>query len=141
MQQRCGPFGSGLLRLGRLYLLALANRSVGAFGFSNNMRPVLIGRLFVSTIMTNLYILMAKTLQIRIEEDLRTEADGVLREIGLDVPSAVRLFLTKVVQTRSIPFELKASGMRVVELAVDPDIHARMDEIGTLWAKKKPERE
>jgi len=141
LQQRCGPFGSGLLRLGRLYLLALANRSVGAFGFSNNMRPVLIGRLFVSTITTNLYILMAKTLQIRIEEDLRTEADGVLREIGLDVPSAVRLFLTKVVQTRSIPFELKASGMRVVELAVDPDIHARMDEIGTLWAKKKLERE
>lgn len=123
------------------YLLALATGSVGTFGFSNNTRPVLIGRLFVSTITTNLYILMAKTLQVRIEEDLRTEADEVLREIGLDVPSAVRLFLTKVVQTRSIPFELKASGMRVVELAVDPDIHARMDEIGTLWAKKKLERE
>jgi DNA-damage-inducible protein J len=90
--------------------------------------------------MTNLHILMAKTLQVMIEEDLRTEADEVLHEIGLDVPSAVRLFLTKVVQTRSIPFELRASGMRVVELAVDPDIHARMDEIGTLWAKKKLQR-
>jgi DNA-damage-inducible protein J len=90
--------------------------------------------------MTNLHILMAKTLQVRIEEDLRTEADEVLHEIGLDVPSADRLFLTKVVQTRSIPFELKASGVRVVELAVDPDIHARMDEIGTLWAKKKLQR-
>jgi DNA-damage-inducible protein J len=83
---------------------------------------------------------MAKTLQVRIEEDLRTEADEVLHEIGLDVPSAVRLFLTKVVQTRSIPFELKASGLRVVELAVDPATQAHMDEIGTLWAKKKSQR-
>lgn len=84
---------------------------------------------------------MAKTLQVRIEEDLRTEADEVLHEIGLDVPSAVRLFLTKVVQTRSIPFELKAPGIRVVEVAADPATQARMDEIGTLWAKKKPDRE
>ena len=83
---------------------------------------------------------MAKTLQVRIEEGLRTEANEVLHEIGLDVPSAVRLFLTKVVQTRSMPFDLKASGIRVVELAVDPATQARMDEIGTLWGKKKPRR-
>ena len=82
---------------------------------------------------------MVKTLQIRIEEDLRTEATEVLHGIGLDVPSAVRLFLTQVVQTRSIPFELKASGIRVVKLAVDPVTQDRMDEIGALWAKKKPQ--
>lgn len=101
----------------------------------------LTSRRFVSTVITNARILMAKTLQVRIEEDLRTEADEVLHEIGLDVPSAVRLFLTKVVQTRSIPFELKAPGIRVVEVAADPATQARMDEIGTLWAKKKPDRE
>ncbi len=79
---------------------------------------------------------MAKTLQIRIEEDLRSEADGVLREIGLDVPSAVRLFLTKVVQTRSIPFELTASP-RVIEVDVDAATQAKMDDIGALWRKRK----
>lgn len=104
-------------------------------------RLVLIGRVLVSTVMTNTLILMAKTLQVRIEEGLRTEADEVLHEIGLDVPSAVRLFLTKVVQTRSIPFELKAPGIRVVEVAADPDTQVRMDEIGAVWAKKKPRRE
>jgi len=97
--------------------------------------------IFVNTIITNLIILMVKTLQIRIEEDLRTEATEVLHGIGLDVPSAVRLFLTQVVQTRSIPFELKAPGIRVVELAVDPVTQDRMDEIGALWAKKKPQME
>lgn len=82
---------------------------------------------------------MAKTLQVRVEEDLRSEADGVLREIGLDVPSAVRLFLTKVVQTRSIPFALTASP-RVVEVGVDAATQAKMDEIGALWSKRKPRR-
>lgn len=70
------------------------------------------------------------------EEGLRSEADGVLREMGLDVPSAVRLFLTKVVQTRSIPFELTASP-RVVEVGVDATTQAKMDEIGALWSKSK----
>ncbi len=83
---------------------------------------------------------MSKTLQIRIEEGLRSDADDVLNEIGLDVPSAVRLFLTKVVQTRSIPFELKAAGLRVTELTVDAATQAKMDEIGALWTRKKARR-
>lgn len=63
----------------------------------------------------------------------------MLSEIGLDVPSAVRLFLTKVVQTRSIPFELTASAC-VVETDVDAVTQAKIDEIGELWSKKKTRR-
>lgn len=68
---------------------------------------------------------------------MRTEADGVLREIGLDVPSAIRIFLTKVVTTRSIPFDLTATP-RHIEVEVDAGTQAKMDEIGALWGKKKP---
>lgn len=80
---------------------------------------------------------MTKTLQVRVDEDLRTEADGVLREIGLDVPSAIRIFLTKVVTTRSIPFDLTATP-RHIEVEVDVGTQAKMDEISALWGKKKP---
>lgn len=80
---------------------------------------------------------MTKTLQIRLNEDLRVEAENVLQEIGLDVPSAVRLFLSQVVRTRSIPFELKAPEIRVAEVAVDAAHQRQMDEIGALWAQKK----
>ncbi len=80
---------------------------------------------------------MTKTLQIRLNEDLRAEAETVLQEIGLDVPSAVRLFLSQVVRTRSIPFELKAPEIRVAEVAVDAAHQRQMDEIGALWAQKK----
>ncbi len=79
---------------------------------------------------------MTKTLQVRVDEDLRTEADVVLREMGLDVPSGVRIFLTKVVQTRSIPFDLTAA-LRVAEVKVDARTQAKMDDIDTLWSSKK----
>lgn len=77
--------------------------------FSREAQPMvneptgLGGWKFVVIIITKTFRSMAKTLQIRVEDTLRLEADAVLSEIGLDVPSAVRLFLTKVVQTRSIP--------------------------------------
>lgn len=63
----------------------------------------------------------------------------MLREIGMDMPSAVRLFLTKVVQTRSIPFDLTASA-RVVEVSVDATTQSKLDEIGALWSRKKARR-
>lgn len=50
---------------------------------------------------------MSKVLQVRLEASLKKKADKVFEEIGLDAPTAVRLFLTKVVATRSIPFQLK----------------------------------
>lgn len=89
--------------------------------------------------MTHVMKTMTKTLQLRVDEQLRSEADGVLREIGMDLPSAVRLFLTKVVQTRSIPFDLTASP-RFAEVNVDATTQAKMDDIGALWTKKKARR-
>ncbi|HMO66018.1 MAG TPA: type II toxin-antitoxin system RelB/DinJ family antitoxin [Verrucomicrobiota bacterium] len=83
---------------------------------------------------------MTKTLQIRLDESLRSEADRVLREIGLDLPSAVRLFLTGVVRTRGIPFELTAARPHVVEIPADAATQAKMDEIGALWRAGKSRR-
>ena len=54
-----------------------------------------------------------KTLQVRISDDLRSNADAVLEDIGLDMPTAIRLYLNKIVQTRSIPFTLEADGVTI----------------------------
>jgi len=78
-------------------------------------------------------------MQVRVDEGLRSEANGVLREIGLNVPSAVWLFLTKVVQTRSIPFELTAPA-RVVGVGVGAATQANTDEVGAFWSKRKSQR-
>ncbi len=76
-----------------------------------------------------------KTLQVRIPDELRKEADTVLAEIGLDMPTAVRLYLNKVVQTRSIPFELVAPAVVVEELPVDDATRRKMNNIATAWER------
>lgn len=50
---------------------------------------------------------MTQAIQVRVEEGLKKNAEVVLNNLGLDMPSAIRIFLTKVVSTNSIPFELK----------------------------------
>ena len=79
-----------------------------------------------------------KTLQIRLPDGLRNDADAVLSEMGLDLPTAVRLFLTKVVRTRSIPFALEAPAVRVEALAVDPETQTEMDGIANDWKLRNP---
>ncbi len=67
-------------------------------------------------------------LQIRMDRRLKEAADAVFAEIGLDATTAVRLFFTKVAQTRSIPFRLKA------EPEFSPEAEAR---ILAAWEESK----
>ena len=76
-----------------------------------------------------------RTLQIRLPEELREEADAVLGAIGIDMPTAVRLFLTKIVQTRSIPFALEAGSVEVIP--VDDETQTRMNAVAAAWKAKK----
>lgn len=78
-----------------------------------------------------------KTLQVRVPDELRADADSVLGEIGLDMPTAIRLYLNKIVQTRSIPFDLKAGGAVVEDVDVDASTQAQMDAVGELLRKAR----
>ena len=51
---------------------------------------------------------MTKLLQIRIDERLKTVADSVFTSMGLDTSTAIRMFLTAAIETRSLPFEVKS---------------------------------
>lgn len=44
------------------------------------------------------------TIQIRIEVDLKEKASDVLKDIGLDLSSGIKLFLKEVATNESIPF-------------------------------------
>lgn len=52
---------------------------------------------------------MAKTdtLNIRIEPNLKKEAEKTLDDLGMNVAEAVTIFLKQVVLTESIPFNIK----------------------------------
>lgn len=70
---------------------------------------------------------------------MRHDADLVLADIGLDMPTAVRLYLAKIVQTRSIPFTLTASPAPVAEPAAPESgvTQAEIDEVEANWEKRK----
>lgn len=51
---------------------------------------------------------MATTLvQFRVDEDLKNEATDIFERLGLDLPTAIRVFLKKSVEESGIPFSLK----------------------------------
>ena len=50
---------------------------------------------------------MASTvLQVRIDDELRKDAAEIFRSLGLDMSSAVRLFLRRVVAEQGLPFKM-----------------------------------
>lgn len=46
-------------------------------------------------------------LQLRIDETLKQEATEIYSQLGLDLPTAIRIFLTRSVQVRGIPFSMQ----------------------------------
>ena len=79
------------------------------------------------------------TLQVRLPQALRDSASSALEEMGLDLPTAVRLYLTKVAKTRRIPFPLEAEPIAEV-VEVDRATQLRMDRIAKNWKKTKNRR-
>ena len=52
---------------------------------------------------------MATTvLQVRMDEDLKNEASELFEKLGLDIPTAIRIFFKRAVTEKGIPFELRA---------------------------------
>jgi DNA-damage-inducible protein J len=74
------------------------------------------------------------TLQIRVPIQLRDEVAGILDSIGLDLPTAIRVYLSKVAQTRRIPFTLEADPAPEL-VPVDESIQTKMDAIAQAWKK------
>ncbi len=50
------------------------------------------------------------TIQIRVDAKTKREARKTLNELGLDMSSAVKLFLHNVITTQSIPLDLKTAN-------------------------------
>lgn len=51
---------------------------------------------------------MANTLvQIRVDEKLKNQATAICEELGIDLPTAVRIFMKRTVAEGGIPFDMK----------------------------------
>ena len=51
---------------------------------------------------------MTTRIHLTVDEKTKEEALEILNQLGLDASTAVNIFFKKVIQTRSIPFDIKA---------------------------------
>jgi len=73
---------------------------------------------------------------VRVDDKLKKEATEVFSELGLDMTTAVKLFLKQSVLTRSIPFELKLDSDYEIELEDGDYIRTRnIDEYNEVTQK------
>ena len=50
---------------------------------------------------------MASTIQVRVEDELKSKSDELFKDLGTDTTTAIRMFLTQAVATNGFPFEIK----------------------------------
>ena len=55
------------------------------------------------------------TINIRIEDGLKTKAEGVLDEMGMSMTTALTIFLKAVVRTQSIPFSIEVPNKETLK--------------------------
>ena len=50
---------------------------------------------------------MTGTIQVRVEDELKSKSDALFKDLGTDTTTATRMFLTQAVVTNGFPFEIK----------------------------------
>ena len=66
---------------------------------------------------------------VRVDDELKKQATAIFNELGLDMSTAVKLFLKQSVLTRSIPFDVKLDSDYEIELENGDYIRTRsLDE-------------
>lgn len=77
------------------------------------------------------------TLQTRINEDLKQQADSLFKGMGLTTTDAVRLFLTQSVNQGALPFRPvgKSPNTQTLEALNEQggSSYSSVDELSTLW--------
>ena len=60
--------------------------------------------------------------QFRIDDDLKTQAREIYEKLGLDLSTALRIFLKRSVAVRGIPFSMTLDNDTVLETAGDNEV-------------------
>lgn len=55
------------------------------------------------------------TINIRIDADIKNKATITLNKLGLDMSSAIKMFLTQVIHQKEIPFVSSVNSRRIKE--------------------------
>ena len=51
---------------------------------------------------------MSSTITVRVEDNVKKEASDIFKEVGLDMSTAINVFLKQVIRSNGIPFPVSA---------------------------------
>lgn len=78
---------------------------------------------------------MSTTVKARIEADLKAQSESVLKQIGLDMSAAIKVFLTQVVQRQGLPFEVTIAQPNALTLkAIEDSYSGRVETFDSVAA-------
>ncbi len=81
---------------------------------------------------------MATTnLNVRIDADLKKQAEEIFNELGLNMSTALTVFLRQTVRSNGIPFELKLDNPNAETLAAMEDVRLRCNLSGPFNSVKE----
>lgn len=59
---------------------------------------------------------MSSTITIRVEENVKKEANNIFKEVGMDMSTAINIYLKQVIRSNGIPFPISADIPNAVKL-------------------------
>ena len=69
-------------------------------------------------------------LQVRVDDELKNQANAVYEELGIDLSTAVRMFLKKSVAVKGIPFETTIDESSLEMSRIVKGLQKHSEEIG-----------
>ena len=78
------------------------------YNLGNSPSGVYIVLILCYTVSTKGGVAMSSTITVRVEDKLKKQAGDVFREVGMDMSTAITVYLKQVVRTNGIPFPVSA---------------------------------
>ncbi len=64
---------------------------------------------------------MSSTITVRVDEKIKKEANNIFKEIGLDMSTAINVYLKQVIRSNGIPFPVSADVPNAVTIKAIED--------------------
>ena len=71
---------------------------------------------------------MASTIQLRVDDDLKTRADELFRDLGTDTTTAIRMFLTQALAVNGFPFEIKRTSVNPYRALTEQEMMDKLEK-------------
>lgn len=71
---------------------------------------------------------MASTIQVRVDDDLKTKSDQLFKDLGTDTTTAIRMFLTQALAVNGFPFEIKRVSANPYEALTELELLEKLEK-------------